>query len=99
MMVCLGAVWSSLAGLTRCSLGENCAGGDDEGDLGECTRWDEDFVLDVWFGVLIDELFWKNIGSFWNVTLFSVSRPGVLKGVGFVTSTRFLLSHHWGVLK
>ena len=37
-MVCLGAVWSSLAGLTRCSLGESRAGGDDEGDLGECTR-------------------------------------------------------------
>ena len=26
---------------------------------------------------------------------FSVSWPVVLKGVGFVTSTRFLLSHRW----
>ena len=35
--MCLGVVWSSLAGLTRCSLDESRAGGDDEGDLGECT--------------------------------------------------------------
>ena len=41
IVCCLGAVWSSQLGLTRCSLGENCAGagGDDEGEWGEecCT--------------------------------------------------------------
>ena len=38
IVCCLGAVWSSGVGLTRCSLGENCAGGDDDGEWGECTR-------------------------------------------------------------
>ena len=38
IVCCLGAVWSSGLGLTRCSLGENCAGGDDEGEWGECTQ-------------------------------------------------------------
>ena len=69
--MCLGVVWSSLAGLTRCSLDESCAGGDDEGDLGECTRWDGwgDFVcLDVSFGGRLTRSS-KIISSFWNVTL------------------------------
>ena len=37
IVCCLGAVWSSVLGLTRCSLGESHAGGDDEGDRDECT--------------------------------------------------------------
>ena len=38
MVGCLGEVRSSSAGLARCSLDESRAGGDDEGDLGECTQ-------------------------------------------------------------
>ena len=38
IVCCLGAVWSSGLGLTRCSLGGNCAGDDDEGEWGECTQ-------------------------------------------------------------
>ena len=32
---CFCAVWSSVAELTRFSLHESCAGGDDEGEQGE----------------------------------------------------------------
>ena len=92
ILCCLGAVWSSRAGLTRCSLGENCAGGDDDGDWGECTRWDEcdlGLVLDVGFLPvgLIDS---KMMRSSLNVTLFLVFSLGVLKGVNVVTSGRNL---------
>ena len=74
---CLGAVWSSVSGLTRCFLDENCAGGgDDEGERGEkcCTRWDDwdevlGVVLDVLFGFLFRSSS-KISGSFWNLTLF-----------------------------
>ena len=46
---CLCAVWSSAAGLTRFSLDESCAVGDDEGERGEkccfwCDEWDVDDV-------------------------------------------------------
>ena len=67
-------MWSSGFGLTRCSLGENCTGGDDEGDWGECTWWDEEDVdvglVDVLFVMSLFRIHLKIIGSLQNITLF-----------------------------
>ena len=92
-------MWSSGLGLTRCSLGENCAGaGGDDDDEGECTWWDEGLVLDVGFPPvgLINS---KMMGSSLNVMLFLVFGSGSLKGVNIVTSGWNLSFSLWGVLK
>ena len=84
MVGCLGAVRSSSAGLARCSLGESRAGGDDEGDLGECTwwgDWGDDVCVDV-LSVFRLMIFSKIIGSFWNVTLFLCLGLGSWKELG-----------------
>ena len=83
IVCCLCAVWSSGLGLTRCSLGESCAGGDDEGDWGECTQWDEEDVdvglVDILFVMSLFGIHSKIIGSLQNVTLFLCFRLGSWK--------------------
>ena len=108
---CLGVGWlfavcvqcgPSVLGLTRCSLGESCAGGVDEGEWGECTRWGE-WDVEFVFDILPVSAVYLNKGTTvvrsWNVTGFMGFSLGSWKESTLSLLLEFFFFRLWRVLK